>query len=103
MIRFEGELRSAFSEVFTIFEDDDLVGRIDIHYRDEDVHATLCTTENANDEQIRELIDAADEQLIMNASPFREDFVVTVWKGVPGGVYSDPEGEAETIALEDVE
>ena len=53
--------------------------------------------------QIRELIDAADEQLIMNASPFREDFVVTVWKGVPGGVYSDPEGEAETIALEDVE
>ena len=49
------------------------------------------------------MIDAADEQLIMNAAPFREDFVVTVWKGVPGGVYSDPEGEAETIALEDVE
>jgi hypothetical protein len=103
MIRFERELRTGFSEVFIIFEEDDLVGRIDIHYRGEDAYATLCTTENASDEQLRKLIDAADEQLVMTALPFREDFVVTVWKGMPGGVYSDPENETDTIALEDVE
>mgnify|MGYP001222362354 CR=1 FL=1 len=39
MIRFERELRTGFSEVFIIFEDDDLVGRIDIHYRGEDAFA----------------------------------------------------------------
>ncbi len=72
-----------------IFEDGSIVGRMDLHYQGANVYATLCTTADANDERIQQLIDAADEQLVMTADPYREDFVVSVWKGSPAGVYSD--------------
>jgi hypothetical protein len=29
----------------------------------------------------------------MTAEPYREDFVVTVWRGSPAGVYSDADFE----------
>ena len=29
----------------------------------------------------------------MTADPYREDFIVTVWKGSPAGVYSDSESD----------
>ena len=95
MIHFERETRTSHSEQYAIFEDDGLVGRIDLHYQGTNVHATLCTTPDADEDRIRELIDAADEQLAMTADPYREDFVVTVWKGIPGGVYSDADSEDE--------
>ncbi|WP_322796300.1 hypothetical protein [Tepidiforma sp.] len=91
MITFERECRTPHSESYTIFEDGGIVGRIDLHYQGTNVYATLCTTADANEERIQQLIDAADEQLVMTADPYREDFVVTVWKGSPGGVYSDSE------------
>lgn len=89
MINFERECRTPHSEAYTIFEDGSIVGRIDLHYQGSNVYATLCTTADARDERIQELIDAADEQLVMTADPYREDFVVSVWRGSPAGVYSD--------------
>lgn len=91
MIDFERESRTPYSEVYTVLEDGGIVGRIDIHYQGEQVHATLCTTADANEERIQQLIDAADERLVMTANPYREDFIVTVWRGSPAGVYSDDE------------
>jgi hypothetical protein len=29
----------------------------------------------------------------MTADPYREDFIVSVWKGSPAGVYTDSEGD----------
>ncbi|MEX2080603.1 MAG: hypothetical protein WEC33_03220 [Dehalococcoidia bacterium] len=89
MIAFEREVRTPHSESYHILEEGGIVGRIDIHYQGANVYGTLCTTADANDERIQELIDAADEQLVMNADPYREDFIVTVWRGSPAGVYSD--------------
>ncbi len=75
-----------------IFEDGSIVGRLDLHYQGSNVYGTLCTTADANEERIQLLIDAADEQLVMTADPFREDFIVSVWRGSPAGVYSDDTG-----------
>jgi hypothetical protein len=93
MIDFEREARTPYSESYTILEDGGIVGRIDIHYQGANVHGTLCTTMDANDERIQELIDAADERLVMTADPYREDFIVSVWKGSPAGVYTDSDGD----------
>ena len=93
MIQFERESRTPYSECFTVLDDGGIVGRIDIHYQGNNVHGTLCTTADANEERIQQLIDAADEQLVMTADPFREDFIVTVWKGSPAGVYSDSDDD----------
>lgn len=95
MIEFERESRTPYSESYTILEDGSIVGRIDIHYQGANVHATLCTTADANDDRIQALIDAADERLVMTADPYREDFIVSVWKGSPAGVYTDSEGDDE--------
>lgn len=95
MISFERETRTPHSEAFMVMEDGGIVGRLDVHYQGENVYGTLCTTADANEERIQELIDAADEQLVMTANPYREDFIVTVWKGSPGGVYSDDDENEE--------
>jgi hypothetical protein len=93
VIEFERESRTPYSESYTILEDGGIVGRIDIHYQGGNVHATMCTTMDASEERIQSLIDAADERLVMTADPYREDFIVSVWKGSPAGVYTDSEGD----------
>ncbi|HET7737570.1 MAG TPA: hypothetical protein VFK32_03265 [Tepidiformaceae bacterium] len=106
MIEFEREARTPHSEVYTILEDGGIVGRIDIHYQGANVIGTLCTTADANEERIQELIDAADERLVMTADPYREDFIVSVWRGSPAGVYSDgddDEDDEDTFRLGDIE
>lgn len=95
MIDFERECRTAYSESYTVLEEGGIVGRIDLHYQGENVYGTLCTTLDANEERIQQLIDAADERLVMTANPYREDFIVTVWKGSPAGVYSDDDDAEE--------
>lgn len=95
MIEFERESRTPHSESYTILEDGGIVGRIDIHYQGANVHATLCTTADANEARIQALIEAADERLVMTADPYREDFIVSVWRGSPAGVYSDSDDEDE--------
>ncbi len=95
MISFERESRTPYSEIYTIMEEGGIIGRIDLHYQGENVYATLCCTADATDERIQELIDAADERLVMTAAPYRDDFIVTVWKGWSGGVYSDDQDDEE--------
>jgi hypothetical protein len=101
MIDFERECRTPHSESFMIMEEGSMIGRIDLHYQGDNVYATICTTADASDERIHELIDAADERLVMTAVPFRDDFIVTVWKGWSGGVYSDDEEEDDEESAED--
>ena len=76
-----------------MLEDGGICGRMDLHYQGANVYGTLCNTADANEERIQQLIDAADEQLVMTADPYREDFVVTVWRGSPAGVYSDSDAD----------
>ena len=90
MISFDREVRTPHSESYTILDDGQIVGRVDLHMQAPNIHATLCTTGDASDDRIRELIDAVDEQLAMTADPFREDFIVTVWKGVPPASTATP-------------
>ena len=93
MIDFERESRTPYSEAYMILEDGGIIGRVDIHYQGANVHATLCTTADAKEDRIQQLIDAIDERLVMTADPYREDFVVSVWRGSPAGVYSDTDSD----------
>jgi hypothetical protein len=99
VIDFEREVRTPNSEAYTLLEDGGIIGRIDIHYQGPNVYGTLCTTADANEERIQAIIDAIDERLVMTADPYREDFIVNVWRGSPAGVYSD--GDADDDEEED--
>ncbi len=93
VIVFEREWRTRTSEAYSVWEDEGLVGRVDVHYQGANVYASLCVTADADESRIQSLIDAVDERLVMTADPFRDDLVVSVWKGSPAGIYSDADGD----------
>lgn len=71
------------------------VGSVDLHFGASGlVHATLCVPTSYDEEQVEELIAEVDERLVLTTDPYRDDFVVTVWRGERLGVYSE-EGEDE--------
>lgn len=102
--RFEREARTPYSEVFIIEDEDgNELGRVDIHFTPSVTYATLCVQDGMDEEAVQDLISQIDERLVMTTDPYREDFVVTVWKGREAGVYSDEDEEEEDLDLEDMD
>ena len=90
--RFERECRTPYSEAYLIVEDDEqMTGRVDLHFTSTVVNATLCVGENMTAEEIRELINIIDEEIVLSSDVQREDFVVTVYQGRETGIFSDEE------------
>ncbi len=100
--RFERECRTPYSEAYIIaVGEEQIVGRIDLHFTASIVSATLCVGENLTAEEIRELINVIDEELVLSSDVSREDFIVNVYQGREAGIFSDEEylgedGIAET-------
>ncbi len=99
---FERETRTPHSESVLLLRDGDEIGRADVHYGSDIAHATLCLPDNFSEDDIQDVIAEIDERLVLPASPFREDFVVTVWIGRQAGVYSE-DMEDEELLEEEVE
>ena len=94
--RFERECRTPYSEAYLIIEEEDRVGRVDIHFTSSIVYATLCVGEKMAPDEIQDLIDRVDEELVLSADVARDDFIVTVYQGREMGIFSDEEfGEDE--------
>jgi hypothetical protein len=93
--QFERESRTPFSEAYSVEADGDAVGRVDIHFTSSSVvHATLCVPADFDDDDIEDLIGEIDARLVLTTDEYRDDFVVTVWRGAQAGVYSE-EDEVE--------
>ncbi|MFO8101501.1 MAG: hypothetical protein R6U37_04935 [Dehalococcoidia bacterium] len=98
--RFERECRTPYSEAYVItVGEEQIVGRLDLHFTSSIVNATLCVGENLTAEEVRELINLIDEELVLSSDVPREDFVVTVYQGREAGTFSDEEylGEDEEM------
>lgn len=90
--RFERECRTPYSEAYIIaVGEEQIVGRIDLHFTPTVVTATLCVGENLIAEEIRELINIIDEELVLSSDVPREDFIVNVYQGRDAGIFSDEE------------
>ncbi len=87
--RFEREARTPYSESYAIEDADHALGRVELHYTSSVTFATLMVHESVADEEIQDLIGEIDEVLVMTADPYREDLVVTVWRGEEVGVFAD--------------
>jgi hypothetical protein len=86
---FDRETRTPDSESYLVLADDREYGRVDLHFGPDIVNGTLCVPDTISEDDLQDLIGEVDERLVMSADPFREDFVVTVWLGRHGGVYSE--------------
>lgn len=89
--RFEREVRTPFSEAYSIFLGERKIGRIDLHFAPDSVYGGLWVIEDMTLDEIRELREEIDEELVMSADSMREDFVLSVYQGREVGVFTDTE------------
>lgn len=88
-IAFERECRTPYSEAYSIISGDAPIGRIDLHLTPNVVHATLCIIEAYSTDQIRELIQAFDQDIVGALGVEREELIVHVFQGSELGVFGD--------------
>ncbi len=93
--QYARESRTPHSEVYTIEDEGDIIGRVDLHFSSGAAYATLCVPTEYDEDDIHDLIADIDQRLVLPAEPGREDFVVTVWRGSAAGVYSEDEEDDE--------
>jgi hypothetical protein len=102
--QFERESRTPFSESYTVEKHGDVVARADIHFTPSGiVYATLCVPQDFDEEDIQDLIGDIDERLVLSTDAYRDDFVVTVWRGMQAGVYSEESDEEDEDEEDDEE
>ena len=92
---FEREVRTPYSEAYTIQQEERNVGRVDIHFANDLVHVAVAVDESLTQDSIQEIIDSIDEDLLDAVGITREGFVVHVFQGRETGVYSDDESFGE--------
>ena len=94
--RFEREARTEQSEQWVIETQEHSIGRVDLHFTSSTTYATLAVHTSIGDEEVQALIAEIDDRIVMSADPYREDFIVTVWRGEEAGVFAEEaDDEAE--------
>ena len=88
---FERECRTLYSEVYTILDEDEPIGRLDLHLTPAVVHATLCVDESLTQEAIQELIEFIDAEIVDVVGVSRDEFIIHVHQGHDVGVFSNHE------------
>lgn len=99
--RFQRECRTPYSEAYIITQEEEIVGRVDLHFTTNVVVATLCIGESMTGEEIRELIDIIDEELVLPSDMPRDDFIVTAYQGREAGIFSDEEFDEESDVMDE--
>jgi hypothetical protein len=89
LYRFEREARTPYSESYAIESDEHSLGRVDLHFTSSVAYATLAVHDSLDEEAVQRLIAEIDERLVTSADPYREDFIVTVWRGREVGTFAD--------------
>ena len=85
---FERECRTSHSECYTVMQDDNPLGRVDIHYAQTVIHATLNVAESLTNDDIQFLVDRIDEELLDSVGISRQEVIVHVHQGRDLGVFS---------------
>ena len=88
---FERECRTPFSECYTVLDGGRNIGRLDVHFADVTVHATLNVDESLTGDDVREIIEIVDNELLDAAGIVRQEVIIHVHQGRDLGVYSTRE------------
>ncbi len=93
--RFAREARTPYSESYTIDDGQHALARVDVHFTGSATHATLVVHQSVDEEMLHDLLEALDDQIVSTADPYREDLIVSVWRGEEVGVFADDSGDDE--------
>ncbi len=89
--RFTRLARTHSSEIYLIWEEENRVGQLDLHYANSTVHATLILEASLSVTSEEELLSQIDDEIVCSYMPGyeREDFLVTVFQGEEISSYTD--------------
>ena len=95
--RFTRLVRSQSSEIYLIWEEENRVGQLDLHYAHDTVHATLILETDLSVTSEEELLTQVDQDVVTSYLPNfeRSDFIVTVFRGEEISSYTDSGFEPE--------
>src|SRR4030095_8328721 len=77
------------SEGYLLFDGSDRLGRIELHFTPSVVYGTMVIERELEEDDGLDIIEQADDELVMTADVPRDDFIVSVYQGRDVGTYSD--------------
>lgn len=91
--RFDRVSRTAHSEQWLIETGDRSVGRVDLHFTGAKAYGTLVVAAFLAEDEVADLLETIDDRLVTTADEYREDFVVSVWRGEDLGTFAQDTGD----------
>ncbi len=84
-------VRTRSSEIYLIWEENNRVGQLDLHFAHDTIHATLILEADLSVASEEELRPQIDEDIVSSYLPSfdRNDFLVTVFRGEEISSYTD--------------
>ena len=84
-------VRTTSSEIYLIWEEQNRVAQLDLHYAHDTIHATLILESDLSVTSEEELLSQIDEEIVTSYLPNfeRNDFIVTVFRGEEISSYTD--------------
>ncbi len=89
--RFTRLVRTQSSEIYLVWEEENRVGQLDLHYHNETIHATVILEAALSVTSEEELLTQIDDEIVSSYLPSfdRSDFLVTVFRGDEISSYTD--------------
>ena len=93
--KFVRLVRTASSEVYVVWDGENRVGQLDLHYASDIIHGTLILEMEIPPSQEEELLTQIDQDVVSSYRPSfdREDFLVTVYRGEEISTYTDAQND----------
>ena len=85
---FERECRTPYSECYTVVDEDEPIGRVDIHLAEVMIPSTVSIGESLTNDDIQDLIDAIDRELLDAMGIVKQELVIHVHQGRDLGVFT---------------
>ncbi|HEY3411835.1 MAG TPA: hypothetical protein VGM51_02135 [Armatimonadota bacterium] len=95
--RFVRLVRTGDSEIYIVWEGENRVGQLDLHYAGDIIHGTLILEMEITTTQEEELLTQIDQDVVSSYRPSfdREDFLVTVYRGEEISTYTDAQNDLD--------
>ena len=96
-------VRTQSSEIYLVWEGEQRVGQIDIHFAHDTIHATVIFESDLSVGEEEELLAQIDDDIVSSYLPRfeREDFVAHVFRGEEISRYTDCSGAMDDMDEED--
>lgn len=98
--KFVRLVRTGSSEIYVVWEGENRIGQLDLHYAGDIIHGTLILEMEIPTSQEEELLTQIDQDVVSSYRPSfdREDFLVTVYRGEEISTYTDAQNDLNSDA-----